>query len=200
MYWSHQDLSYRSFKEQIRSGGPIAVTHREIIRYFMTIPEAAELVIQAGSMGSGGDVLVLDMGKPVRIQDLAYRMVNLMGLTVQDEDNLDGDILIEYIGLRPAEKPYEDLLIGSDVTGTEHPRILRADERSLPFEALSNIVRELQDAAAKLDYDRARGLLSNAVEGYNPTNDIDDLVWLSKNDGAVDAKSDKIVEFPTRVA
>ena len=166
----------------------------------MTIPEAAELVIQAGSMGSGGDVFVLDMGKPVRIQDLAYRMVNLMGLTVQDEDNPDGDIPIEYIGLRPAEKLYEDLLIGSDVTGTEHPRILRADERSLPFETLSIFVGELQDAAAELDYDRARELLSSVVEEYNPTNGIDDLVWLSKNDGAVDAKSDKIVELPTRVA
>ncbi len=188
------------FKEQIRSGGPITVTHREIIRYFMTIPEAAELVIQAGSMGSGGDVFVLDMGKPVRIRDLAYRMVNLMGLTVQDEDNPDGDIPIEYIGLRPAEKLYEELLIGSDVSGTEHPRILRADEKSLPFETISNVVGELQDAAAELDYVRARGLLSSAVEGYNPTNGIDDLVWLSKNDGTGGAQSDKIVEFPTLVA
>jgi FlaA1/EpsC-like NDP-sugar epimerase len=188
------------FREQIRSGGPITVTHRDIIRYFMTIPEAAELVIQAGSMGRGGDVFVLDMGKPVRIQDLAYRMVNLMGLTVQDEDNPDGDIPIEYIGLRPAEKLYEELLIGSNVSGTEHPRILRADERSLPFDTLSGFIDELQEALAGLDYDRARGLLSSAVEGYSPTNGIDDLVWLRKNDGTGDAQSDKIVEFPTHVA
>jgi FlaA1/EpsC-like NDP-sugar epimerase len=188
------------FREQIRGGGPVTVTHREIIRYFMTIPEAAELVIQAGSMGRGGDVFVLDMGDPVRIQDLAHRMINLMGLTVQDEENPDGDIAIEYIGLRPAEKLYEELLIGSNVSGTEHARILRADERFLPFDTLSGIIDELEDASDKLDYVRARELLSRAVEEYNPANGIDDLVWRRKNDSASDAQSDKIVEFPTHVA
>lgn len=188
------------FREQIRNGGPITVTHRHIIRYFMTIKEAAELVIQAGSMGRGGDVFVLDMGDPVRIQDLAYRMVNLMGLTVQDEDNPDGDIAIEYIGLRPAEKLYEELLIGADVTGTEHPRILRADERSLLFETLSNFVEELQAASAELDYDRAYGLLSSAVEEYNPTNGIDDLVWLSKNGRGESSDAGSIIEFPVKSA
>ena len=125
------------FREQIRKGGPVTVTHRDIIRYFMTIPEAAELVIQAGSMAEGGDVFVLDMGKPVRIKDLAYRMVNLMGLTVRDDDNPEGDIDIDYVGLRPAEKLYEELLIGSNVTGTRHPRIMRADEDFLSFDALN---------------------------------------------------------------
>ena len=115
------------FREQIRKGGPVTVTHRDIIRYFMTIPEAAELVIQAGAMAKGGDVFVLDMGEPVRVKDLAYRMINLMGLSVLDDDNPDGDIEIKYVGLRPAEKLYEELLIGSNVTGTRHPRICRAD-------------------------------------------------------------------------
>lgn len=188
------------FKEQIRDGGPITVTHRDIIRYFMTIREAAELVIQAGSMGRGGDVFVLDMGKPVRIQDLAYRMVNLMGLTIQDEDNPDGDIPIEYIGLRPAEKLYEELLIGSNATGTEHSRILRADEDFLPFDAVVELIDELKAASAAMDFDRARGLLLLAVKEYQPNDGIGDLVWLSKNGDAEDAESDKIVEFPTHVA
>ena len=109
------------FNEQIKAGGPVTVTHPEVIRYFMTIPEAAQLVIQAGSMADGGDVFVLDMGKPVRICDLARRMIHLMGLTVRDEQHPDGDIEIAYTGLRPAEKLYEELLIGNNVTGTQHP-------------------------------------------------------------------------------
>ena len=106
------------FNEQIKAGGPVTVTHPEVIRYFMTIPEAAQLVIQAGSMADGGEVFVLDMGKPVRICDLARRMIHLMGLTVRDEQHPDGDIEIAYTGLRPAEKLYEELLIGNNVTGT----------------------------------------------------------------------------------
>ena len=188
------------FRDQIRKGGPITVTHREIIRYFMTIPEAAELVIQAGSMARGGDVFVLDMGDPVRIQDLAYRMVNLMGLTIQDEDNPDGDIPIEYIGLRPAEKLYEELLIGSNVTGTRHPRILRADEDYLSSDTLSALLAELAIVAEERDYDRARGLLSRAVIEYCPSNDIDDLVRLSKKWQARTADADTVVEFPNKTA
>jgi len=116
------------FQEQIRRGGPVTVTHRDVIRYFMTIPEAAQLVIQAGSMAKGGDVFVLDMGRPVRIDDLARRLVNLMGLTVRDANNPEGDIEIEYTGLRTAEKLFEELLIGTNVTGTDHPMIMRAME------------------------------------------------------------------------
>ena len=168
------------FREQIRAGGPVTVTHRDIIRYFMTIPEAAQLVIQAGSMARGGDVFVLDMGKPVRIHDLAHRMINLMGLTVRDEANPDGDIEIQYIGLRPAEKLYEELLIGANVTGTEHPRILRADEEFLSFDALSRLLDELNTASLALDYDTARNILLSAVKEYEPPNGIDDLVWLKK--------------------
>lgn len=168
------------FREQIRAGGPVTVTHRDIIRYFMTIPEAAQLVIQAGSMARGGDVFVLDMGKPVRIHDLAHRMINLMGLTVREETNPDGDIEIQYIGLRPAEKLYEELLIGANVTGTEHPRILRADEEFLSFDALSRLLEELNAASQALDYDKARNILLSAVKEYEPPNGIDDLVWLKK--------------------
>jgi FlaA1/EpsC-like NDP-sugar epimerase len=186
------------FREQIRNGGPITITHREIIRYFMTIPEAAELVIQAGSMASGGDVFVLEMGEPVRIQDLAYRMVKLMGLTVQDETDPDGDIAIQYIGLRPAEKLYEELLIGSNVSGTRHPRIMRADETFLPFDTLWELIRDLQAAAMGLDYARARNLLTQAVTEYRPSNGIDDLVWLSKNGGDMPKETDSVIPFLRR--
>ena len=181
------------FKEQIRSGGPVTVTHRDIIRYFMTIPEAAQLVIQAGAMARGGNVFVLDMGRPVRIEDLARRMINLMGLTVRDEGNPDGDIAIEYIGLRPAEKLYEELLIGSDVSGTEHPRIMRADEECLPSGALTEILKQLLDASSELDYERARELLMNGVREYQPANGIDDYLWGQK---MVVVEDDKIIDFP----
>ncbi len=174
------------FREQIRSGGPVTVTHPEIIRYFMTIPEAAQLVIQAGSMATGGDVFVLDMGKPVKILDLARRMVHLMGLSVQDEDNPEGDIAIQFTGLRPAEKLYEELLIGSDVSGTEHTRILRANEAYLTPDRLNPLIDELWDAATKLDTTAARDVLIRAVGEYAPANSIEDLVWneLRKNRSA----------------
>jgi FlaA1/EpsC-like NDP-sugar epimerase len=188
------------FRDQIRNGGPVTVTHRDIIRYFMTIPEAAELVIQAGSMGKGGDVFVLDMGEPVRIQDLAYRMVNLMGLTVRDEDNPDGDIDIHYVGLRPAEKLFEELMIGSNITGTRHPRIMRADEDFLPMDELNVHIEGLRAASLAMDYERARGLLKLAVQEYSPDNGIDDLVWNSKNETGVPQAADTIVEFPGKAS
>ena len=188
------------FRKQIRGGGPITVTHRDIIRYFMTIPEAAELVIQAGSMAKGGDVFVLDMGEPVRIRDLAYRMVNLMGLTVQDEDDPDGDIAIEYIGLRPAEKLYEELLIGSNATGTEHPRIMRADEDFLPADVLGSLIADLTTAAEELDYVRAHALMTQAVKEYRPANGIDDLVWLGKKNSGEPKDADSVVIFPGKQA
>jgi FlaA1/EpsC-like NDP-sugar epimerase len=188
------------FKEQIRSGGPVTVTHRDIIRYFMTIPEAAQLVIQAGSMANGGDVFVLDMGKPVKIADLARRMINLMGLTVRDDNHPDGDIEIQYTGLRPAEKLYEELLIGSNVSGTEHPRIMRADEDFLSMEELKQCLSGLEAASQSLDYTRAREILLRSVNEYNPENGIDDLVWLRKTDTEDNSKSgsDRIVDFPKK--
>ena len=155
------------FQEQIRRGGPVTVTHPEVIRYFMTIPEAAQLVIQAGSMAKGGDVFVLDMGRPVRIDDLARRMINLMGLTVRDADNPDGDIEIEYTGLRTAEKLFEELLIGTNVTGTDHPMIMRAMEHRLPWPRMQQILNELLVALASFDCRRALGLLAESVAEYH---------------------------------
>ena len=172
------------FREQIRHGGPVTVTHPEIYRYFMTIPEAASLVIQAGSMGTGGDVFVLDMGKPVRIRDLAEKMIHLMGLTVRDETHPDGDIEIHYTGLRPGEKLYEELLIGNDVSGTDHRSIMRAEEDFLPWEDLKVLLDQLWGACQRLDCNKVREILLRAVVGYAPTKEVEDLVWRQRNAGA----------------
>jgi FlaA1/EpsC-like NDP-sugar epimerase len=166
------------FREQIKRGGPVTVTHRDVIRYFMTIPEASQLVLQASAMGQGGDVFVLDMGKPLRIEDLARRMINLMGRTVRDESNPDGDIEIAYTGLRPAEKLYEELLIGENVAGTEHPMIMRAMEPSLHWSDLKEILVEMLDALDVFDCQHARELLIRTVTEYRPATPIQDLVWI----------------------
>jgi FlaA1/EpsC-like NDP-sugar epimerase len=171
------------FREQIRNGGPVTVTHPEIYRYFMTIPEAASLVIQSGSMGTGGDVFVLDMGKPVRIRDLAEKMIHLMGLTVRDEHHPDGDIEIRFTGLRPAEKLYEELLIGKNVTGTEHPSIMRAEEDFLLWDEIKPLLDQLWSACQRLDCMKARELLLRVVAGYTPTKEVEDLVWRQRNSG-----------------
>jgi FlaA1/EpsC-like NDP-sugar epimerase len=172
------------FREQIRNGGPVTVTHPEIYRYFMTIPEAAALVLQAGSMATGGDVFVLDMGKPVRIRDLAEKMIHLMGLTIRDEDNPDGDIEIRFTGLRPAEKLYEELLIGNNVMGTEHRSIMRAEEDFLPWDELKPLLDQIWGACQRLDCTKAREVLLRAVSGYSPTKEVEDLVWRQRNVGA----------------
>ena len=182
------------FREQIRSGGPVTVTHPDVIRYFMTIPEAAQLVIQAGSMAKGGDVFVLDMGKPVRIEDLAKRMIHLMGLTVRDDDNREGDIEIVYTGLRPAEKLYEELLIGNDVTGTDHPRIMRATEHHLPWPNVVTVLEGMLDAIDRADCNAARALLTQAVVEYRPQQDIQDLVW-TRNRYLVNADKQKVTDI-----
>jgi len=165
------------FREQIRRGGPVTVTHPDVIRYFMTIPEAAQLVLQAGAMAEGGDVFVLDMGKPIRIADLARRMVLLAGLTVRDENNRDGDVEIRYTGLRPAEKLYEELLIGNSVSGTGHPMILRAMEHSLPWDEVQQLLADLLMAMDEFDVHTASELLQRAVSEYRPAGDILDGVW-----------------------
>ncbi len=165
------------FNEQIKAGGPVTVTHPEVIRYFMTIPEAAQLVIQAGSMAEGGEVFVLDMGKPVRICDLAKRMIHLMGMTVRDEQHPDGDIEIAFTGLRPAEKLYEELLIGNNVTGTQHPMILRAIEHCIPWERIQWMLDEILQAMSRFDCQRALQLLSEVVVEYKPAPESHDLVW-----------------------
>jgi FlaA1/EpsC-like NDP-sugar epimerase len=168
------------FREQIRKGGPVTVTHPDMLRYFMTIPEASQLVLQAGSMGKGGDVFVLDMGKPMRIDELARRMINLSGLTVRDEDDPDGDIEIVYTGLRPAEKLFEELLIGNNVSGTDHPMIMRAMEHSIPWPRMQQLLNELLVALASFDCRRAVGLLAESVAEYRTVHAISDYVWTRK--------------------
>ncbi|HEY0123257.1 MAG TPA: nucleoside-diphosphate sugar epimerase/dehydratase [Rhizobium sp.] len=165
------------FRQQIRDGGPITLTHPDITRYFMTIPEASQLVIQAGAMSGGGDVFLLDMGEPVRIADLARRMVELSGLTVRDEDEPDGDIELEITGLRPGEKLYEELLIGDNPQATSHPRIMRAKEDFLPWPELSRKLAALEAALDENDVPLARGLLQNLVSGYAPSGEVVDLVF-----------------------
>ncbi|WP_069095188.1 polysaccharide biosynthesis protein [Methyloligella halotolerans] len=157
----------RRFRNQIEQGGPITVTHPEIIRYFMSIPEAAQLVIQAGAMAAGGEVFVLDMGTPVKIADLARTMVRLSGLQVRDEANPEGDIAIEYCGLRPGEKLYEELLLGENTTGTSHTRIFKTHEPVLPLEELETTLEKLDDAMQRHDEPDLQELLRTTVEGYD---------------------------------
>ena len=171
------------FYAQIRKGGPVTVTHPNITRYFMTIPEAAQLVIQAGSMGQGGDVFVLDMGEPVKIAELAEKMIHLTGLSVASDKNPGGDIAIEYTGLRPGEKLYEELLIGDNVSPTDHPMIMRANEEHLPWESFKVAVSELIKAVNVDDYDRVRQLLRDTVNGYAPEGEIVDWMHVRKGLG-----------------
>jgi FlaA1/EpsC-like NDP-sugar epimerase len=156
------------FREQIKQGGPVTVTHKEITRYFMTISEASSLVIQAGSMAEGGDVFVLDMGESVKIADLAKQMIHLSGLELKTEKNPDGDIEIQYTGLRPAEKLYEELLVGDNVVGTDHAKIMRANEEYLDADTLNTYLSEIQAAIAALDHSKVRDILEKSVKGYRP--------------------------------
>ncbi|MNO73419.1 UDP-N-acetyl-alpha-D-glucosamine C6 dehydratase [compost metagenome] len=165
------------FHKQIKSGGPLTVTHPKITRYFMTIPEAAQLVIQAGSMGQGGDVFVLDMGEPVKIVELAEKMIHLSGLSVRSEKNLHGDIAIEFTGLRPGEKLYEELLIGDNVAATQHPMIMTANEDHLSWDLLKGKLTELLAAVDQDDYTRVRQLLRDTVSGYTPDGEIVDWIY-----------------------
>ena len=165
------------FRKQIKKGGPITVTHPDIIRYFMTIPEAAQLVLQAGNMGEGGDVFVLDMGAQVKIADLAKKMVHLMGLEVKDENNPEGDIEVSYTGLRPGEKLYEELLIGDDPQGTGHPRIMKAQELSLKWDEVSAVLDSLDKACHIFDCDKVRSILEETPLGFAPSSNMEDLVW-----------------------
>lgn len=165
------------FRKQIKTGGPITLTHEDITRYFMTIPEAAQLVIQAGSMGEGGDVFVLDMGEPVRIYDLARKMVHLMGLELKNKQNPQGDIEIKITGLRPGEKLYEELLIGDDEKPTRHPRIKAANEVYLSWTDMQVLLSELSEASINYDLEKIRALMLSAPTGFNPTDGICDLWW-----------------------
>ncbi|KYN80534.1 nucleoside-diphosphate sugar epimerase [Vibrio cidicii] len=181
------------FKRQIEEGKAITVTHPDIIRYFMTIPEAAQLVIQAGAMGKGGDVFVLDMGQPVKIVDLAKNLIRLSGLEVKSASNPNGDIEIKFTGLRPGEKLYEELLIGDNVEGTEHERIMTANEQFLPLEQFNHILDNLDLACHHFDHEAIRQILLETPTGFNPTDGIGDLVWNAKN--KLKASQAKVVEM-----
>ena len=171
------------FHEQIRQGGPITVTHPDIIRYFMTIPEAAELVIQASSMAEGGEVFVLDMGEPVRILDLARRMIHLSGRAVCDAQHPDGDIEIQFSGLRPGEKLFEELLVGENTSKTGHPRILCAKEKEMDYTILQQHLQAMHEACAQHDAVALRQLLQSAATDFNPVTAICDLL-LPRHDSA----------------
>ena len=164
------------FRQQIANGGPVTVTDSRIIRYFMTIPEAAELVIQAGAMGQGGDVFVLDMGEPVHIVDMAKRMIHLSGYLEMDENHPEGYIEIVYTGLRPGEKLYEELLIGDKVSETEHQKIMRAEEMTLPWDELSVTLSELAEVNRKGDCKQVRKILIEMIDGFEPQCDVEDLL------------------------
>ncbi len=168
------------FRQQIRDGGPITLTHPEITRYFMTIPEASQLVIQAGAMAKGGDVFVLDMGQSVKIMDLARRMIELSGLTVKDEQNPDGDIEIEITGLRPGEKLYEELLIGDNPKPTSHSRIMKAHEEFIPWAELEDKLKALEMALNVNDVGVIRLMMEKLVTGYTPNDEIVDWVYLEQ--------------------
>ena len=167
------------FREQIKNGGPITLTHTDITRYFMTIPEAAQLVIQAGAMGQGGDVFVLDMGQPVKIIDLARRMVELSGMTVRDELRPDGDIEFKVTGLRHGEKLYEELLIGDNPKPTQHARIMKAHEQFLSWPQLEQKLNALSIAMSVNDVPVIRGMLQELVSGYQPSGEVVDWVHMA---------------------
>ncbi len=164
------------FEEQIRKGGPVTVTHPDIVRYFMTIPEAAQLVIQAGAMAKGGEVFVLDMGAPVRIADLARRMIELSGHRVRESGASEEGIEIVYTGLRPAEKLFEELLIGGNVSGTDHPMIMRAMEHLIPWTQLEPQLQKLRTCAAELNSASMVAILKNCVSEYQPAAQLHDLL------------------------
>ena len=171
------------FRKQIKEGGPVTVTHPEITRYFMTIPEAASLVIQAGAMGEGGDVFVLDMGNPVKIYDLAQKVIRFSGFTIKDNENNDGDIAIEFTGLRPGEKLYEELLIGDNGISTEHPRIMRAEEDYIPISLLSSKLNLLKKSLDQYDIHKARVSMEDLVEDFQHNKKIVDNL---KQEGSVE--------------
>jgi len=190
------------FRKQIAAGGPLTLTHPDITRYFMTIPEAAQLVIQAGAMSKGGDVFVLDMGEPVRITDLAVRMVHLSGQKVRTPETPDGMIDIHYIGLRPGEKLYEELLIGNNVTRTEHPLIQRAKEAEFEWPVLQQMLQQLDEACLRFDHPMIRLLMQKLVREYEPSANISDHAWQQRarqNGNVAFADADPVVKEPLRV-
>jgi FlaA1/EpsC-like NDP-sugar epimerase len=181
------------FRKQIAGGGPVTLTHPEITRYFMTIPEAAQLVIQAGSMGKGGDVFVLDMGEPVKIADLAKKMIQLSGNEVRSP-NSEGGIEIRYVGLRPGEKLYEELLIGDNVSGTDHPLIMRAREAEIAWPFLEIMLKHLDEACTRGDQAAIRAQLRKIVPEFSPSSEIDDHFWKTRKEDLAFPGIDKALE------
>jgi FlaA1/EpsC-like NDP-sugar epimerase len=169
------------FQKQISEGGPLTVTDPEVVRYFMSISEAAELVIQAGAMGTGGEVFVLDMGEPVRILDLAEKLIRLSGMEIKSVENPEGDIEIIFTGLRPGEKLFEELLIGDNVGATEHPQIYRANEDFLLWENLKDYIDFLKKAESTSDHQKLRDIFKQTVSGFMPEKEILDVIYLEQN-------------------
>jgi FlaA1/EpsC-like NDP-sugar epimerase len=182
------------FLEQINSGGPVTVTHPDVTRYFMTLREAAQLVLQAGSMGRGGDIFVLNMGQPIRIMDIATRMIQLMGYVPRGKDNPRGDIEIRITGMRAGEKLHEELLLGENVTGTSHPMILRAEEPGAEFVNLQSYLGKLTEACNKGDCAAIRNLLQEFVPEYQPANELEDIVWRA----TASSKKEAVAVIPRR--
>src|SRR5690606_14997860 len=168
------------FREQINKGGPITVTHKDIVRYFMTIGEAAQLVIQSASLAQGGEVFVLDMGEPVKIVDLAREMALLSGYSIKDENNPNGDMEIVFTGLRPGEKLYEELLCGNNCEGTTHPRIMRANERKMPTESINELMRLMSEYCDNYRYQELHSLIANSEVEFERVYDLNDLMYKSK--------------------
>jgi len=158
------------FREQIEKGGPVTVTDPNIIRYFMTISEAAQLVIQAGSMGSAGEIFLLDMGEPISILQLAKDMIRLSGMSIRDRNNSDGDIEIKITGLRPGEKLYEELLIDDSVATTKHKKIMRANDKGISMDKIREKLLEIEEAAREEDYTRIKQVFTDTVEGFKSSN------------------------------
>lgn len=184
------------FRQQIKRGDPLTVTHPDVSRYFMTIPEAAQLVLQASAMGLGGDVFVLDMGEPVRIQDLARRMIQLSGYEVRENDNAQGDIGIEFVGLRPGEKLFEELLLGHGVTGTGHPMIMRAEEEYLDLPTIRSLLNELEKHCDDMDCAEIKTVLLDAVSGFQEHEGMHDHLWKRQLSRSQQAESNVQALFP----
>ena len=180
------------FREQISSGGPVTVTHPEVSRYFMSIREAAQLVLQSGALGTGGDVLVLDMGEPVKIVDLAERMIRLSGYDVERDNMFGEQIDLEYIGLRPGEKLHEELLLGTSVTGTGHPMIMRAEEEAFDFDVIEDAAHRLLRACAEMDLNVVTSMLTEHVMGFSGHEPRHDFVWVKQ--GRVGKRARKILD------
>lgn len=186
------------FKKQIKRGGPVTVTDPKVIRYFMTISEAAQLVIQAGAMMKGGDVFVLDMGEPVNISELARKMIHLSGLVIRDESQPAGDIDIVYTGLRPGEKLYEELLIGDNVSLTKHPKIMRAEEDVVPWGTLEGVLNNLKYAVEQDDIEKVRVILIETVVGFKPQSNIQDVAEENERQKAAYLSADNVIEMDGR--